>query len=340
MPSKTPQSKPATLPPTPLEQAFRDLRHPAKQPPNVSARWLLSAAALSILAAAICGWAVLCFLFAQGSWQLLYHPAAAITRTPASVNIPFDPVSFAPNDSGAPQLTGWWIPAAPDATYARFTVLYLHSQDGNLSAAVDDLAFLHSIGLNVFSFDYRGYGQSQFQHPSEALCLEDAGSALTYLTQTRHLPPNSIIVAGKSLGANLALEFAAAHPELAGTILDQPLDAPMSAVFNDPRAALVPAHLLARDRYDANAAASALRIPALWLKVPTLAVEMKPTAAIAPSATRPAPTPQAYSRIASRKTIVSPATHEIAAPDPAIAAQRSAALTRWLDDLSVNPTRP
>ena len=145
------------------------------------------------------------------------------------------------------------------------TVLYLHGQDGNLSNAVDDLAFLHSIGLNVFAFDYRGYGQSQFAHPSEAHSLEDAGFALTYLTQTRHIPPNAILIAGKNLGANLSLEFAAAHPDLAGIILDQPLDAPMNTVFNDPRSALVPAHLLVRDRYDSNMAASALRVPALWL---------------------------------------------------------------------------
>jgi len=344
MPRKKPQSKPATPtrtpPPTPLERAFKDLRHPAEPPPTVSARWLLSAAAITVLAAALCGWGVLCFLFAQGSWQLLYHPASSITRTPAAVNLAFDPIAFAPTASGLPRLAGWWIPAPHDARYAHFTVLYLHGQDGNLSNAVDDFAFFHSIGLNVFAFDYRGYGQSQFQHPSEALLLEDAGLALTYLTQTRHLPSGAIIVAGKSLGANLALEFAAAHPELAGTILDEPLNAPMSTVFNDPRSALVPARLLVRDRYNADAAASALRVPALWFKVPTLFIQLMPAPAMSQSATSPAATPQAYSRITARKTIVSPATHDGTPHDPVLAAQRSAALTRWLDDLSVNPARP
>lgn len=333
MPRKKPQSKPASPPLTPVERAFKDLRHPADPFPNVSARWLLSAAVVSILGAAFCGWGVLCFLFAQGSWQLLYHPTSAITRTPASVNIPFDPISFAPNDSGLPRLAGWWIPAAPDAPYARYTVLYLHSQDGNLSNAVDDLAFLHSIGLNVFAFDYRGYGQSQFQHPSETQWLEDTGFALTYLTQTRHLPPNAIIVAGKSLGANLALEFAAAHPDLAGTILDEPLEAPMNAVFNDPRAALVPARLLTRDRYDADAAASALRIPLLWINT------VPPTAATQ-SAARSSAAPEAYTHIAAHKTIVWLNPDNPAAHNSALAAHRSAALTRWLDDLSVNPARP
>lgn len=325
MPQTKNPSRP-TPPQTRLEQASKDLRHPAGTRPTVSARWLVSAAAVSVLAAALCAWGVLCFLFWQGSWQLLYHPASTNSRTPDAAGLDFDPIAFAPDNSGAPQLTGWWIPA-PGAHYARFTVLYLHGQNGNLSDAVDDLAFLHATGLNVFAFDYRGYGRSQPAHPSEALCLEDAGSALTYLTETRHLPPNAILVAGKSLGANLALEFAAAHPGLAGTILDQPLDAPMSAVFNDPRAALVPAHLLVRDRYDPNAA-SALRISSLWLESQT-----SPTPS--PSDSRLTVAPQAYACITAPKTLVWLNSH-----DTALATQRSAALTRWLDDLPLTPARP
>jgi len=317
-----------TQPPTPLEQAFSHLRHPAHPTQTVSVRWLLSAAAVSVLVAALCAWAVLCFLFWQGSWQLLYHPDSGITRTPASANLAFEPIEFAPNDSGVSQLAGWWIPASSGAPYTRFTVLYLHSQDGNLSATIDDLAFLHSVGLNVFAVDYRGYGQSQFARPNETRWIEDAGFALTYLTETRHIPLNAIVLHGKALGANLALEFAAAHSNLAGVILDQPIDAPMSAVFNDPRSAFVPAHLLARDRYDADAAASALHIPSLWL-------ENLRSASATQSAANSSATPQAYIRISTRKTFVWLNAH-----NPEIEAQRSAALTRWLDDLSVNPARP
>ena len=32
--------------------------------------------------------------------------------------------------------SGWWIPAEPGATFSRFTVLYLHGQDGNLGDTV------------------------------------------------------------------------------------------------------------------------------------------------------------------------------------------------------------
>ncbi len=116
-----------------------------------------------------------------------------------------------------PRLKGWWIPAATDAKFARLTVLYLHGQDGNMGDTVDALARLHAAGVNVLAFDYRGYGQSQFVRPSEAHWRQDAEWAIEYLTGTRHVAPGTIVLDGTGLGANLALEEAAAHPELAGS---------------------------------------------------------------------------------------------------------------------------
>ncbi len=237
---------------------------PSSQHPTVSARWLGAAIAVVLVAAAFCAWGALCLVVWQGSWQLLYHPAAAITRTPASVGIAFSDIGFAADEAGVPRLQGWWIPAAPDARNSRFTAIYLHGANGNLGDSVDALSRLHSVGLNVLALDYRGYGKSQFIHPSEARWREDAQSALQYLTATRHIAPQTIVLVGNGLGANLALEVASAHPELAGVVLDQPLQAPANAIFSDPRTHLVPAHALIKDRWDSSAAASELLIPSLW----------------------------------------------------------------------------
>ena len=100
--------------------------------------------------------------------------------------------------------------------------------------------------------------------PAKPIWREDAESALSYLTATRHVDPHAIILDGSALGANLALEVAAAHPELAGVVLESPLDAPVNAIFADPRSRLVPAHLLVSDRFETVAPAVALRIPSLW----------------------------------------------------------------------------
>jgi pimeloyl-ACP methyl ester carboxylesterase len=235
----------------------------------VSGRWLLGAVAIVIVAAVFCVWCGLCLLFWQGSWQLLYHPATVVARTPSTAGLAFDAVGFAATDAGTPRLAGWWIAAAPDAKLSRLTVLYLHGQDGNLGDTVDALSRLHAAGVNVLAFDYRGYGQSQFVRPSEAHWRQDAEWAIAYLTGTRHVAPGTIVLDGAGLGANLALEVAAAHPELAGVIVERPIPDPMSAIFSDARARMVPAHLLVRDRYDTMAPARALQIPSLLLLPPS-----------------------------------------------------------------------
>jgi hypothetical protein len=317
------KAKPKPIPPlsaSVFEQAWGSQRAPqpssSEAPPTVSPRWLLAATGLAILAAAVCAWAALCLLVWQGSWQLLYHPAAAVTRTPASLGLAFDPVGFAASEAGVPRLRGWWIPAGAEARFSRYTVLYLHGQDGNLGDAVEALAVLHAVGVNVLAFDYRGYGQSQFAHPSEARWREDVESALQYLTGTRHVEANTIVLDGRELGANLALEVAAQHPELAGAVLESPLESPLDAIFADPRARLVPAHLLVRDRFDGTAPATGLRIPSLWL-----ASTAAPGQAGLPAKSG------AFQLVTSPKTLV------WLGPASGANSDIVHALSRWLDDL-------
>jgi pimeloyl-ACP methyl ester carboxylesterase len=264
MPAKKP-SRPAPAKSAPKPSAFQkameDLRN---QPPAtftpVSGSWLLKALGAIVVASAACAWLVLCLLFWQGNWQLLYHPSATIVRTPASVGLAFEPVKFATTETGITQLTGWWVPV----TDSRYTVLYFHGAEGNLSNTVDMISSLHSENLNVFAIDYRGYGQSQPVRPSEKQLRQDAEWALTWLTVTRNIPAKQILIAGSRLGANLAVELAVDHGETAGVILDQPLLDAMAPVLNDRRSHLVPASWMVHDRYDLTAATQ-LRIPSLWL---------------------------------------------------------------------------
>jgi pimeloyl-ACP methyl ester carboxylesterase len=285
-------------------------------PPQVPGRWLLGAVALAIGAAVLCAWCALCLLFWQGSWQLLYHPASVVMRTPSTAGLAFDAVGFASTDAGTPRLAGWWIAAAPDAKFAGLTVLYLHGQDGNLGDSVDALARLHAAGVNVLALDYRGYGQSQFVRPSEAHWRQDAEWAMQYLTGTRHVAPGAIVLDGTALGANLALEEAAAHPELAGVIVESPLADPAHAIFSDARARMVPAHLLVRDCYDLNAAAANVRVPVLWF-----GWDERSKAGVVPRE------PEAYGRIAGRKMLV------WLSPAKRIDMEIVDALARWLDEL-------
>lgn len=240
----------------------RDEQTGGTVPQRTSPLWLAAMGLLALAGAALCTWGTLCLMFWLGAWQLLYHPAAAITRTPASAGLTYDDVHFATLENGTSRLAGWWIPAERPA---RLTALYLHGADGNLGDTVETLTRLHAARLNVLAFDYRGYGQSQHKHPSEARWREDAQWALDYLTQTRHVPAGAIVLVGDGLGANLALDMAAEHPELAGVVIERLLDEPEQVIFRDPRAGLVPAHALVDERWDPIAPATDLRVPSLWI---------------------------------------------------------------------------
>jgi pimeloyl-ACP methyl ester carboxylesterase len=309
-----------------LDRARDDLRAPVAAPPTVSGRWLLAAIGIAIAGAAVCCWATLCLLFWQGSWQLLYHPDSAVARTPASLGLTFDRVAFAADEGGQTRLAGWWIPAGPQARLSRFTILYLHGQNGNLGNTVDDLAGLHAAGVNVLAFDYRGYGQSRFVRPNEAHWREDVEFALAYLAGTRQITADGILLDGEGLGADLALEIAAAHPELGGLILREPVPDAANAIFSDARARLVPAHLLVRDRYDLDAPAAALRIPSLWFY-------REAAPGKGPTESEPA----AFQKVTGRKILVWLGTGQDAKSEVADA------IARWIGDLpsaSANPAHP
>lgn len=101
---------------------------------------------------------------------------------------------------------------------ARFTVLISHgnAEDlGNISFMIKDF-FDH--GFSVFAYDYHGYGTSEGR-PSEKNTYLDIEAAFHYLVTTLRIPPNHIILYGRSLGSGPTLELAR-QTKVAGIILE------------------------------------------------------------------------------------------------------------------------
>jgi pimeloyl-ACP methyl ester carboxylesterase len=235
-------------------------------PPDISPRWLLTALALALAAAALCGYAALCLLFYQGQWQLLFHPSRAITATPASAGLAYEEIHFDVTDAGLPQLDGWWVPADPGSKYVTVTVLYLHDARGSLAGCVPALATLHSTGVSLFAFDYRGFGQSAGSHPTERLATADSIAAWTYLTDTRHISPRNLIVFGDGVGATFAAHLAAQFAP-AGSILEDPNPPARQILLSDARARILPLSLLQNERLDPTADLAWSHVPRLFLDV-------------------------------------------------------------------------
>lgn len=101
---------------------------------------------------------------------------------------------------------------------ATYTLLYIHGNAEDLGDIRPVLDRLHSWGFSVFAYDYRGYGTSDGQ-PSEANAYQDAEAAYRYVTQQLKIPPEQIILYGRSVGGGSATELAT-HHSVAGLILE------------------------------------------------------------------------------------------------------------------------
>jgi pimeloyl-ACP methyl ester carboxylesterase len=227
--------------------------------------WLVKAIAATIVAALFCGYLTFCLLFYQGQWQLVLHPTRTSSAPASIAGIPYELIHFGLDESATPQLAGWWIPSAPGARYAHTTILFLPGSDGSLADSIPTLASLHNIGLNVFAFDYRGYGQSTPTRPSQLNMTSDADSALRYLTKSRAIPDSQIIPYGTGVGAALATELAADHTSVPGLVLDAPRADLLQIAQRDPRSRLIPISLLFHERFPLATPLSTLKTPKLLI---------------------------------------------------------------------------
>ena len=113
------------------------------------------------------------------------------------------------------KLHALWMPAAsPNAP----VMLYLHGARWNVSGSVPRIRRMHSLGFSVLAVDYRGFGQSTNELPSEASALEDAQAAWQWLA--RKAPQSDRYIFGHSLGGAVAIDLAAKVRDERGTIVE------------------------------------------------------------------------------------------------------------------------
>ncbi len=171
--------------------------------------------------------------------QLLYIPAAEITTTPADVGLAFEPVTFESADGES--IAAWFVPAAA----SRGVVLYSHGNAGNMSNRVPVVEDLHALGLDVLIFDYHGFGGSTGE-PGETETYRDAEAAWAWLARERAVPPDRIIVWGRSLGGGVATWLATRTHPAALVVESSFTSIPDVAAVHYP---YLPVHMLTRHEY-------------------------------------------------------------------------------------------
>lgn len=143
----------------------------------------------------------------------VYHPSPWIERDWSRWSgLPLQDVWFQAEDGT--RLFGWFL----ESSDTPAVLLWCHGNAGNIINRLDNLVELYRLGLSVFLFDYRGYGRSQGK-PTEEGLYQDGRAAYEYLTRTRRIAPERLLVFGRSLGAAVATEVAACC-RIAGVILE------------------------------------------------------------------------------------------------------------------------
>ncbi|MFC1954130.1 alpha/beta hydrolase [Chloroflexota bacterium] len=197
------------------------------------------------------------FLFIFQS-NYIYYPERTLTTDPDNIGLPFENVSFETTDGL--KLSGWFIPCEG----ARGVILFCHGNAGNISHRLDSIQIFHRLGLDVFIFDYRGYGQSEGK-PSESGTYRDVEAAWQYLVEERQVSPGKIVVFGRSIGGAVAAWQARSH--MPGALI---LESSLTSV-PDIAAKLypyLPVKLMSRFKYDTERYLKGINCPVLIVHSP------------------------------------------------------------------------
>ncbi len=147
--------------------------------------------------------------------DIIYHPVKYpeglwdTSRMP----LPVQDVWFEASDGV--KLHGWYIPSREEAIAS---LLFFHGNAGNITHRLENLFFLHHLNLNVFIFDYRGFGRSGGDPDEDGIRLDSQAAYDTVMNQPG-VSIDSLFIFGRSLGGAFAAYTASRNPA-AGLILE------------------------------------------------------------------------------------------------------------------------
>ena len=129
-------------------------------------------------------------------------------------------IPFESKETGQPvKLHGLWLAHAdfarrPDAP----VLLYLHGARFNVVGSATRARRMQELGFSVLAIDYRGFGKTSQELPSETMAYEDARAAWDWLA--KQYPQRPRYIFGHSLGGAIAIDLAAQVEDEVGTLVE------------------------------------------------------------------------------------------------------------------------
>jgi fermentation-respiration switch protein FrsA (DUF1100 family) len=195
---------------------------------------------------------------------LIYIPAERrVPAPPAELALNERRVTYASTDGVT--LSAWIVPAREDRRTGRW-LLICHGNYGNIGfgGRPDYYARMRDLGLEVFAFDYRGFGESTGT-PDEQGLYDDAAASYRYLTESLGVPAERIVIFGHSLGTGVAIELAS-RVKAGGLIVEAPYTSIVDV--GQELYPLMPVSVIATQRFPSIDRIGSLRMPKLFLHSP------------------------------------------------------------------------
>ena len=142
--------------------------------------------------------------------RLMYYPRSELDARPGDFGLEADEISFTAED-GTP-LHGWYFSRPGN----RAVLLFLHGNAGNISHRLSTVRQLSRLPVDIFLFDYRGYGLSGGTAGGEKPLL-DARAALEAVRSRPGAEGRKVVLLGESIGGSMAVVLAAGE-EVDGVI--------------------------------------------------------------------------------------------------------------------------
>ena len=180
--------------------------------------------------------------YPEGNWQ------------PETYGLKAEDCFFATSDSV--RIHGWLF----QIDTPKATLLWCHGNAGNITHRLDNIRKLLPLGLNVFIFDYRGYGKSEGE-PSEEGLYTDALAAYEFLLKNKRLESSSLIIFGRSIGAAVAVDLAFKR-SCRGVILESSFTSAKDMVKE--MFPIIPMHFFVRSKFDSEEKISEIHVPILF----------------------------------------------------------------------------
>lgn len=200
-------------------------------------------------------------------WQerFMFHPASILEHTPKSLyQLEYRDlwIPVVSQDREIEKIHGWWIESDRNDTPV---LLYFHHNAGNISKNLSQAFAFHRLRYSVVLIDYRSFGLSEGNFPSESQLYRDAKVTWDYLTRVERIPPDRIIIYGHSLGSAIAIDLAVQQPQAAALITHNAFTSIYDMSRHFGAAYLFPIDLMLRHRFESLHKIVNLKIPVLFI---------------------------------------------------------------------------